>query len=232
MPDQARRKAQDLLTLLTEVRQAKPDARDFALFDRRDALAGLGVPHTQIDGFDAKDDAALDRHIADARSVAKALGASQDDDRLLFGETGREVLQGGASADTLLADSGGDALRSPPVTHPIPPGPTWLERANQIADEEKARAKVQARMDGVHPLNNRFDAERHARWTYRMAKDLGPTLATIIGIGHEITGLPALKFNETLMDLHNNGVGIGQARAGGALPNTSTPGLKMQPGRK
>lgn len=69
MPDQAR-KAQGLLTLLTEVRQAKPDARDFALFERRDALNALGVPHAQIDGFDATDDAALDEHIADARIAA------------------------------------------------------------------------------------------------------------------------------------------------------------------
>lgn len=28
------------------------------------------------------------------------------------------------------------------------------------------------------------------------------------------------------MDLHNNGVGIGQARAGGGMPDLRTPGLQ------
>ncbi len=67
--------AQRLADLLHEVRQARPDARDFALFDRRDALAELGVPHHLIDGFDAPDDAALDGHIAQAPAAAGGGGA-------------------------------------------------------------------------------------------------------------------------------------------------------------
>jgi hypothetical protein len=60
-----------LLTLLREVRAAKSDARDFALFDRRDALAALGVPMDEIDKFDAHDDAALDRHIGRVQAATQ-----------------------------------------------------------------------------------------------------------------------------------------------------------------
>ena len=76
----ARDDAMRPLTLLREVRAAKAEARDFALFDRRDAIARLGVPHDEIDAFDAQDDDALDRHIAEARAVATAYGAPEDDD--------------------------------------------------------------------------------------------------------------------------------------------------------
>lgn len=48
------------------------DARDFALFEARDELPGLGVDAAQIDGFDAQDDAALDHHIGQAHAVATA----------------------------------------------------------------------------------------------------------------------------------------------------------------
>jgi hypothetical protein len=61
-----------------------------------------------------------------------------------------------------------------------------------------------------------------------MAKEIGAGLATAVGIGHELTTFP-WKLDEMGMDLHNNGVGIGKARAGGATPDVRTPGLMMAP---
>lgn len=125
----ARDDAMRLLTLLREVRAAKPDARDFALFDRRDALNALGAPYGQIDGFDATDDAALDAHIANARAVATTYGAPEDDDHsALWAERGREMMQGGAGDDRL----GVTTVKAPPLASPLLPeipwpknGPTW-----------------------------------------------------------------------------------------------------------
>jgi hypothetical protein len=193
MPDRlpfARDNAPNLLALLTEVRDATPDARDFAWFDRRDDLMRAGVPRVEVDGFDARDSAALNRKITETRAAAS-----------------------GSDAWPAFADAGGDVLRSPPAPTPIQPGRNWVQRATRIADEEKARSIAQARAAGVSAHNNRFDAERHARWTYRMAKELGPTIATIAGIGHEIGNIAHFEpLGEALMDLHNNGVGIGHAR--------------------
>ena len=73
-----------LRALLSEVRSAPKDSRDFALFERRDDLAKLGVDPAQIDGFDATDDAAIDRHIADCSDCLRVLGPvdDQDDDEV------------------------------------------------------------------------------------------------------------------------------------------------------
>lgn len=49
----ARDQAFRLFELLCEIRATKPDERDFALFDRRDAFAALGAPFEIIDAFDA-----------------------------------------------------------------------------------------------------------------------------------------------------------------------------------
>jgi hypothetical protein len=124
----ARDKSLRLLNLLRGVREAKPDARDFALFDRRDDLAALGVPHAQIDSFDARDDAALDRHIADAGAAARRLGAvDASDPDLLFGDSGQDVLRGGDDGDALTVSAA-----KPPPANPLLPvtpwpknGPTW-----------------------------------------------------------------------------------------------------------
>ncbi len=61
-----RENAQRLLSLLTEVRDAKPDARAFAWFDRRDDLVKAGVPRAHVDGF-----AASHREAVAARRVAE-----------------------------------------------------------------------------------------------------------------------------------------------------------------
>ncbi len=64
--------------LLSDVRAAPTDARNYMLFDRRDELNGLGVDDDQINGFDAANDAALDHHIARAGAMAREFGHNND----------------------------------------------------------------------------------------------------------------------------------------------------------
>jgi hypothetical protein len=91
-----------LRDLLHGVRNARADERDFALFDVRDQLAGMGVPTERIDSFDARDDDALNEHIGQAHAMAVALGAEDDADRSsLFGGSGHPVLQGGPGEDAI-----------------------------------------------------------------------------------------------------------------------------------
>jgi hypothetical protein len=48
----------------------------------------------------------------------------------------------------------------------------------------------------------------------------------VLGSAYELKEFAPLRtLGETLMDLHNNGVGIGQARAGGRAPTYRTPGI-------
>lgn len=56
--------------LLNDVRNAPDDARDFAWFEKRDALRGLGVDPDVVDNFDARDTRMLDRYIAQVRAAA------------------------------------------------------------------------------------------------------------------------------------------------------------------
>ena len=58
-----------LVDLLREVRGMKQDARGFALFERRDSLAALGLSADAVDAMDAANDAALDDHIAACEAV-------------------------------------------------------------------------------------------------------------------------------------------------------------------
>jgi hypothetical protein len=74
--------------LLSEVRRAPKDGRDFALFERGDELGKLGIGYDQINAFDATDDAALDHHIAAAASAARAPKRKGED---------RDVVVTGAS---------------------------------------------------------------------------------------------------------------------------------------
>ncbi len=117
--------AMRLLTLLREVRAAKPEARDFALFDRRDAIARLGVPHDEIDAFDATDDDALDRHIADARAVATAYGAPEDEAAILYGG-GQDVMIGSDADDLIRVTAAKPRASSPPPEMLWPQNePSW-----------------------------------------------------------------------------------------------------------
>jgi hypothetical protein len=92
--------ARRLRDLLGEVRAAAPDARDFALFDRRDDLAALGVAHDDIDAFDASDDDALDHHIASADAAARHWG----------GDDVADTITGGGSDDVLIGGAGDDTI--------------------------------------------------------------------------------------------------------------------------
>ena len=92
------------------------------------------------------------------------------------------------------------------------PGP--ISRINREAIDATAR-----QFEG-RAHNNTADAFRHAYWSYRMAKELGPNRAKDIGDGHEHRPYdqeepyntikknpPKLSENERLMDLYNNRVG-------------------------
>jgi hypothetical protein len=65
--------------LLSDVRAAPRDARNYVLFERRDELNGLGVDDGQINAFDARDEATLDHHIAQANAVARGIGHRDND---------------------------------------------------------------------------------------------------------------------------------------------------------
>jgi hypothetical protein len=87
--------------------------------------------------------------------------------------------------------------------------------AGQIAKQEKARALAMAAAAGDDdPHNDRFDAERHARWSNRMATEIGPIFAQVAGSGHEVTNelLDGQPGAESYMDLHNNAEGRRAAR--------------------
>ena len=231
-----------LRAILRGVRGARSDERDFALFDARDELKGLGVDATQIDSFDPRDDAALDHHIGQAHAVATALGAPDEADHsALFGDGGQDTLAGGGGEDVVFGGPGDDTISLTASRWPASAvqviGDAVNRSVNIIADplrtaerlgqEERARALERAGLAGEKTAhNNRYDAERHARWNYRMAQELGPVWATAIGTGYELKEFAPLRnLGETLMDLHNNGGGVGQAQAGGNPPTYNTPGI-------
>ena len=81
-----------------------------------------------------------------------------------------------------------------------------------------------------------------------MAKELSPAEASLYGGLHELTDLYRWAFpseahkneprmplgqqlNENRMDLHNNAIGIRQEKAGGGVPDPTTPGLIWFRGR-
>lgn len=102
----------------------------------------------------------------------------------------------------------------------------YISHARRIANEELAR-------NGG--LNDVSDAERHARWAYRMAKEINPTVAQIIYTGHEIDDtIRGQPFRELVMDMHNNSVGLTAARAGRSIPKRNDRNLVIldnRPGR-
>lgn len=231
--DRVRADAARMRDLLRGVRDARSDARDFALFDVRDQLAGLGVAREQIDAFDAQDDEALDDHIGQAHAMATAFGAEDDQNSALFGDGGQHVLQGGSGEDVIGVEAPTPPARAAGhfVRGAIERGAEFfaapIRTAQRLGNEERKRALERAGSAGEPTAhNNRYDAERHARWNYRMAKELGPGWATALGTAYELKEFaPFETLGETLMDLRNNGVGIGQARAGGGAPSHRTPGI-------
>jgi RHS repeat-associated protein len=110
------------------------------------------------------------------------------------------------------------------------PQTAW-EDANQIAQEELERSQDLALTLGASAHNDILDAERHARWVYRMANEVGPGWARIFSYGHEfqeelvIVFRRAQPLNEFLMDIHNNAIGLKSALSGAPIPDINTPGL-------
>ncbi|HEX2653200.1 MAG TPA: RHS repeat-associated core domain-containing protein, partial [Xanthobacteraceae bacterium] len=98
--------------------------------------------------------------------------------------------------------------------------------ARQIANEELARTQRITDNFRLGGHNDIFDAERHARWVYRMSVAVGSGWAGLFATAHEGDGmLGGQPFNEMRMDLRNNSLGMNAAINGTGIPTRSTPGL-------
>jgi hypothetical protein len=94
-----------------------------------------------------------------------------------------------------------------------PHGPGEMEHARQHPlDAAKALALSDAALSaakeangGRHPHNDQWDAYRHARWSFEMARILGYERAKQFGDSHEVS-VPN-DDGERMMDLYNNEVG-------------------------
>ena len=99
-----------------------------------------------------------------------------------------------------------------------------VKRGREIANEESRRTR-QLTQGGGH--NDVFDAERHARWTYRMSQELGYKWADWISGAHELQDEVEYQqpSNEFAMDSHNNVVGINAAINGQPIPDRNNKDL-------
>ncbi|TAJ70700.1 MAG: hypothetical protein EPO51_16555 [Phenylobacterium sp.] len=98
--------------------------------------------------------------------------------------------------------------------------PAKLDRARAIADEEGRAAWGAARAQGVsRPHNNALDAQRHARWSERMAREIDPVTSFLVGTGHELAEMFQPRA-EALMDFRNNAEGRRAAREGRPIDPT------------
>lgn len=98
-----------------------------------------------------------------------------------------------------------------------------LAAAQRIAREELARTRRIAPNGG---WNDIYDAERHARWVYRMASEIGPNVALQVSTAHEIEGmLRGQPLREARMDAANNARGLAEFLAGRSIPTIHTRGL-------
>ena len=105
--------------------------------------------------------------------------------------------------------------------------------ARQIANQELARTQRITDNYRLGGHNDIFDAERHARWVYRMSVAVGSGWAGLFGAGHEgedmLGGQP---FSEMQMDMNNNSLGMNAAINGAGIPTRSTQGLMYMSGGK
>ena len=68
--------------------------------------------------------------------------------------------------------------------------PAKYQAVDRIAEEEGPRSILLARQAGLKGArNNIYDAERHARWSGRMAREVDPITAVVAGYGHEAKNL-------------------------------------------
>jgi hypothetical protein len=123
---------------------------------------------------------------------------------------------------------------------------TALQRAIAINQYEVGRARDQVAAAGAKPYDNIYDAEKHARASYRTAKDVGPGWAWALGWLNEAGGMArgganavreALSGGNPLeplraelraseMDVNNNAVGRREAAANRPIPSRQTAGLR------
>lgn len=98
--------------------------------------------------------------------------------------------------------------------------------ARRIADEELQRTRTITQNYKLGGHNDIYDAERHARWCYRMAVEIGSGWAGLFSTGHEIEGeVNGQPFIELQMDLSNNAFGRLAAENGDGIPTLATRGL-------
>jgi RHS repeat-associated protein len=113
----------------------------------------------------------------------------------------------------------------------IPPGAGAKSKdqaekiARRIGDEEIARTYRITRGYKLGGHNDLFDAERHARWVYRMSMEIGSGWAGVFATGHEFGEIFSQPFIEMRMDLSNNSLGLKAAVDGLGMPTMSNPGL-------
>ncbi len=104
--------------------------------------------------------------------------------------------------------------------------PEAMAIAKRIASEELARTKALTLDYQLGGHNDLYDAERHARWVYRMSIEVGSGWAGLFATAHELEGSaqgqPAI---EAEMDRINNAIGMNAAINGTGMPTRSTPGL-------
>jgi hypothetical protein len=103
---------------------------------------------------------------------------------------------GGVNDNPFLQVPGPDPMRLTPQEHLAltraprlaPEKQWWNFSAKKTAGERIGREELDRSLDAagqVRPHNNAFDAMRHARWSRRMATEIGPVFSTGAGLWHE-----------------------------------------------
>lgn len=150
----ARDAALKLRGMLTEVRNAPKDARDFLVFDKRDDWAGLGVSDDDVEGADLSDDALLDHHIAQAGAAARALGHVEDEEVQPY-----EVAQIGPvvpaprGAGQRFLDAYDTARRSTVLGSSIAAGQTFGSGVQEKEAVRQQQQDAQARRDALEQVD-------------------------------------------------------------------------------
>jgi hypothetical protein len=97
--------------------------------------------------------------------------------------------------------------------------------ALRIAKEELDRTERITDGYRLGGHNDLYDAERHARWTYRMSMEIGSGWAQVFALGHEVQVILSQPIIEMRMDITNNALGMQAAMNGSGIPTLSSPGL-------
>jgi hypothetical protein len=106
--------------------------------------------------------------------------------------------------------------------------PANIRKAVKIGKEE-----LDKRGAGNH--NNEGDAMRHAEWSRRMSKGIGPVTSWTAGVVNEVKGaLQGHPWSEAMMDINNNSEGRTAAREKrpvdrNKLQKTPKNGLQVNP---